>query len=119
MPRANERQDVDRWRTVNQKLVGPGFVHDARVAAMVEEDNRCVVTLDPPDGDQLEFLFERVHEIHALDAVGMMLYSIIELPADCRRFVFVNWDDDDPRKLEILAEQCRWRRRSEPSWQTV
>jgi len=106
---------------LNRKLVGPPEVHDATVMLVVADADRCLVTLRPVEGTQLQFAFERVSHLISKNPNGMMLYAIHELPAapPTRHFVFVNWGDDDPRSLEVRAERGSWKHVNEDSWQPV
>jgi len=103
------------------KAFGPAAVHDSHVADVTCAADRCVVTLNPVDGSAIEVEFEGVRLVTQVDPIGMMLYSINQVLSESgsRTFIFVNWDDNDERRLEVSADVARWRTVGQASWQTV
>jgi hypothetical protein len=87
------------------KYVGPSTIHDARIAAVHRSSDEVVVHLRTYDAGPLELRFHGVRDVIEREPVGIMLYSLNELPdaPPYRRFLFVNWEDDDARGLEIVA----------------
>jgi hypothetical protein len=103
------------------KPVGPPEVHDARVATVLWEADRCLVTVESAEGERLEFTFDGVSRLDAAQPEGMLLYALHEQAAagPGRRFVFVNWDEAGPQRLELVARAGRWKRAGDRQWQPV
>lgn len=95
--------------------LGPAEIHDAVVETVLRREERLLVGLRPY-GTQTEGLaieFTGVSEVEETDAVGMRLYSLVELRSvgGQRRFEFVNSDEEGRGRLVVSA--------SEMSWETV
>ena len=61
------------------------------------------------DGHSFALEFPVVAGIHAVGPEGVMLYALAEMRTrpPLRRFVFVNWDEEDEAALEIVARDLR------------
>jgi hypothetical protein len=92
--------------------VGPAEVHDAVVASVDRGSDRLVVVVHPVDSGPrgLRFEFTEPSVVSEERPVGMTLYSLSEMQGEGgrRRFVFVNWDEEDEACLELDASDVRW-----------
>jgi hypothetical protein len=89
--------------------VGPKEIHDATLLRSVQEDGKVTIYLQSVDGHAFALEFLDVASIHALSPEGMVLYALAEVKTrlPLRRFVFVNWDEEDEAALEIVAIDLR------------
>jgi hypothetical protein len=89
--------------------IEPEELHDATLLRFAQEDNRVTVYIQGQEGRSFVFEFLDVTGIHAISPEGMILYSLTEMKAEppLRRFVFVNWDEEDKAALEIVAKDLR------------
>ena len=87
--------------------VGNADFHDARVQTVCYEGEQAEVTLKSISGRELKVSFTGVKRFAANQPVGMMIYALNEMRADApyRRFVFTNWDEEDPACLEVEARE--------------
>lgn len=85
--------------------IGPGDVHDATIRRIECSTGMVTVLLRSYDGREFGIRFWGVVAVEAHQAEGMMLYTLCELneAAPIRRFRFVNWEDDSPDDLQIVA----------------
>ncbi|HMA38270.1 MAG TPA: hypothetical protein VKY74_27735 [Chloroflexia bacterium] len=85
--------------------LGPANIHDGVVVAMQRQNGLMQVTIRGVDGQEIIIEFSGVESVTAHRAEGMMVYALAEMasPPPARRFVFVNWDDEDEARLEIAA----------------
>jgi len=58
------------------------------------------------EGREVELKFLDVQRIKQHQPVGMQLYALAEMaePHPWRRFVFVNWDEEDDAQLEVISK---------------
>jgi len=86
--------------------VGNPDFHDGTVISVWHERDAARVRLRGASGVIYVVLFAGVKVVRATHPENMMIYSISEIGAQLplRRFVFVNWDEDDDSTLEIEAE---------------
>jgi hypothetical protein len=89
--------------------IEPEELHDATLLRFAQEDYRVTVYIQSQEGRAFVFEFLDVTSVHALSPQGMILYSLTEMKAEppLRRFVFVNWDEEDKVALEIVARDLR------------
>ena len=89
--------------------IEPEELHDATLLRFAQEDNRVTVYIQGQEGHSFVVEFLDVASIHALSPEGMILYSLTEMKAEppLRRFVFVNWNEEDKAALEIVAKDLR------------
>jgi len=89
--------------------IEPEELHDATLLRFAQEDNRVTVYIQGQEGRSFVFEFLDVTSIHAISPEGMILYSLTEMKAEppLRRFVFVNWNEEDKAALEIVAKDLR------------
>lgn len=85
--------------------VGQAELHDARIVSVCYTGDQLRVTLKPHDGKELQVSFTGVKGLTANQPVGMTIYALNEMRADApfRRFVFTNWDEQDPACLDLEA----------------
>src|SRR5439155_7959653 len=89
--------------------VGPADLHDGQVLGLTRKGETATVIVQPYTGRRFALEFSGVAAVRAVEPEGMMLYALTETtaPPPLRRFVFANWDDEDPRRLEIVAREFR------------
>lgn len=89
--------------------VGPPQLHDGRILRFSHRDGVASVLVEGDDGRQFTLEFEEVVQVEADRPEGMRLYALSEMTARSllRRYVFANWDDEDPRRLELTARGFR------------
>lgn len=85
--------------------IGDYRIHDARILCFKRNDQCVEVSLKSIDDEPFIVNFYGVKEINSYKCEKMIIYSIAEFREenDTRRFVFVNWDEEDDSKLEIVA----------------
>jgi hypothetical protein len=91
--------------------VGPPEVHGARIDSVVPSIDGYEVTLETDGGSLLKVRFGGVLKWVGTEPEGMLVYVLNEWQLDppqgfigpLRRFVFVNWGEEDPRNLEVMA----------------
>src|SRR5215468_5570055 len=83
--------------------------HDATILSVDKAD--AVIRVRVCGYDERTFVseFGGVRAVQATRPEGMMLYALSEMRSapPLRRFVFMNWHDDDDAALEIDAETLR------------
>ena len=86
--------------------VGPSSLHDGQVREVVQSEDKVTVHVEGGTGQHIRLMFSGVSELKAIEPVGMVLYALCEMSAELpmRRFVFSNWSEDDPARLEVVAE---------------
>ncbi len=89
--------------------VGPPDLHDATVLeinARLAAVGEVEVIAQAYEGARYMLAFRGVTSLVANSAAGMFLYGLVryDLPEGGASYVFVNWDDDDPAKLEVVAQ---------------
>jgi hypothetical protein len=85
--------------------VGDPDIHDGYIRAVVYDKQKVNVTVEAHNGQWLVIQFDNVAWVKSLHPEGMMLYALAEgqCKANIRRFVFINWDEEDDAFLEIGA----------------
>ncbi len=90
---------------------GEADIHDGTVLALQRGGDQVRVVVRGATGRRYEIAFPGVGSIEDHHAVGMLLYALAEMTSKppLRRFVFVNWDEDDDARLEVAARDfgCR------------
>ena len=86
--------------------IGSWEIHDAVIQRIENGHQTVTVFLKACDGHDFAVRFYGVTRQEGHNAEGMMLYALSERSASgpLRTFVFGNWDDEDPARLEIVAE---------------
>jgi hypothetical protein len=87
--------------------IGDHKIHDSNIQEIFEEQNDIRVFLKSPDGDAISIRFLEVKSYKSCNPIGMMLYAICEKQEldPFRRFVFINWDEEDNTFLEVVAKR--------------
>ena len=90
------------------EYIGDYRVHDSRIKAMESAENALQVFLKSEDGEIIMVKFLGVKLVNANRLEGMIIYAIAEVKEQypLRKFVFVNWDEEDEASLEIIAHDC-------------
>ena len=85
--------------------VGDADFHDGRILNAVKSDNSAHVRIRGGSGQIFVVIFDGVSAMRARCAEGMMLYALAEVTCDppLRRFVFLNWDENEESHLEVEA----------------
>lgn len=88
--------------------IGDYRVHDSRVKEINSYEDILQVSLISEDTDMIIVKFLGVKSVRSNRPKGMILYSISEMKESppFRKFVFVNWDEDDDASLEVIAQDC-------------
>jgi hypothetical protein len=86
--------------------VGSWEIHDAVIQRIENAQQTVTVFLKAYDGRDFAVRCYGVARQEAHNPEGIMLYALSEMscPAPLRKFVFVNWDEENPARLEIVAE---------------
>jgi hypothetical protein len=86
--------------------VGPADIHDGTVRVVEHAGATARVVVEGYSGNVYVFEFRGVVSVLAHQPEGMLLYAISEMtaPTPLRRFVFVNWHDDDKEGAEVALE---------------
>jgi hypothetical protein len=86
--------------------VGSAEIHDAIVQRVETTQDAVTVFLKAYEGRHFAVRFYGVSSCEAQDAEGMMLYGLSEMSgaSPLHKFHFLNWDDDDSARMEIIAE---------------
>ncbi len=89
------------------KYVGPPEIHDAIIMSLSESDNNLDVRIKEYEGKEFGIRFSNVRENRSNNPENMMLYALVEenYEENLKRYVFVNWDEEDPSSLEVIAEK--------------
>jgi hypothetical protein len=89
--------------------IGNPDLHDASISAVRRSRDEIEIVATASDGRPLSVTFRGVQSVKSSHPEGMMLYALVELKASppLRRFVFVNWDENDSSHLEISATEYR------------
>lgn len=95
----------------NEKFIGyigDYKIHDSKIKAIESDKDNIQVSLISEDNEIIRVKFVEVKSAKSNNAEGMILYSISEMEEQLpfRRFVFVNWDEEDESSLEIVAQDC-------------
>jgi hypothetical protein len=87
--------------------VGPPELHDGYIVEVQRQNEKARVVIRGASGRLFAVEFCGVQSVKAHRAEGMLLYSLSEMKAAAplRRFVFVNWDEEDDASLEIVARE--------------
>ena len=90
---------------------GDRELHDGMVVALEQDGETAWVVIEAGSGRRFEVRFFGVESLTQLRAEGMMLYALAEMEGEppLRRFVFVNWDEDDEAQLDVLARDLDYR----------
>ncbi|MCY6372200.1 hypothetical protein [Clostridium ganghwense] len=90
------------------RYIGDYRVHDSRIKAIESDQNTLQVSLRSEDNEIIIVKFVGVKSVSSNRPEGMILYSISEMKEQSpfRKFVFVNWNDDDDASLEIISQDC-------------
>jgi hypothetical protein len=86
--------------------VGSRDIHDAVILRVETTQQSVTVFLKAYEGRHFAVRFYGVSSYEAQDAEGMMLYALTEMSgaSPLHKFLFLNWDEEDPAQLEIVAE---------------
>ncbi len=89
--------------------VGDPEIHDARIVSIHISGDKADVTLQSHTGSSIQITFHDVESIKQKDAEGLLLYALAEFKAiaPLRRFSFLNWEDEDPAFLEVVAREIQ------------
>ena len=87
------------------RYVGPSDMHDARVVALEHRGERARVTIESYEARVFDLEFSGVTSVDAHQAIGMILYALVEVEASppVRRFEFAPTDDESGARLAIEA----------------
>ncbi len=87
--------------------VGSAEIHDAVILRVERTQETVTVFVTAYGGHPFAIRFYGVSSYKAQNAEGMMLYALSETSegASHRTFHFLNWEEDDPSDLEIVAER--------------
>jgi hypothetical protein len=87
--------------------VGGPELHDAAIVQAETLDGNLRVLVVAGDGKKFLVSFVGVKDVTSNKPEGMILYGMVELkgPEGLRRFVFVNWNEEDDAKLEVSAAE--------------
>jgi hypothetical protein len=85
--------------------VGPPELHDGAIVQVQESNEGIEVSVQGDDGKPFVIAFSGVRSISSNRPEGMILYGLAEMKDEGpgRKFVFLNWDEKDEAKLEIIA----------------
>ncbi len=97
--------------------VGPPDLHDGILTGIDSAEDTVTVWVRSYEGRRYGLTFHGVIHQEAIEPVGMMLYALCELRASppYHRYVFANWDDEEPGRLRITAEGFQEIESQEPS----
>jgi len=86
--------------------VGPSNLHDATILRVESTQDTVTVFVESYERRRFALVFHGVTHQEMNTPEGMVLYALIEMHTTPprHRYVFANWDDDDPARLEIVAE---------------
>jgi hypothetical protein len=85
--------------------VGPPELHDGSIVQVQESSQGIKVSVQGDDGKPFVIVFSGVRNTSSNRPEGMILYGLAEMKEEGpgRKFVFLNWDEKDAAKLEIIA----------------
>lgn len=88
--------------------IGDYRIHDSSIKAIVSDEDTIQVSLITEDNEMISAKFVGVKSVESNKAEGMIIYSIVEKEekSHFRKFVFVNWDEEDDASLEVIAQDC-------------
>lgn len=89
------------------RYIGTPSIHDAIIKHIRQTDNTIKVELLSYTKKLLTIEFTGVKSVLSNKPEGMILYSVSEMSCEVdlmRRFVFVNWDEENGSMLEIIAD---------------
>src|ERR1043165_6340073 len=86
--------------------IGPPEIHDGTIYRVYSDDQSLTVVVIDANEQEIRFHFVEVDAIDTVEPDGMFLYGLLEMEHEppFRRFVFVNWDDEDTRRLEVVSK---------------
>jgi hypothetical protein len=89
--------------------VGPAALHDATVRSVVQDGDKATIVAVSIDRQPITLEFFGVFELTYSNAVGMMLYALVEMTGvePLHRYVFASWDPEYVGTLEVIAEGFR------------
>lgn len=89
--------------------VGPSDLHDGQVCSVHYDQETVTVCIESASGRAFSIEFTGVSEVKTISPAGMVLYALCQMqaPAPHRRFVFANWDEDDPATIEVVAQDLK------------
>lgn len=95
----------------NEKFIGyigDYRIHDSKIKAIESDKDSIQVSLISEDNEIIRVKFVEVKSVKSNNAESMILYSISEMEEQppFRKFVFVNWDEEDDSSLEIVSQDC-------------
>ncbi|MEG1798391.1 MAG: hypothetical protein RR262_18095 [Clostridium sp.] len=90
------------------RYIGDYRIHDSRIKTIESDKTNTQVSLISEDKEIIIVKFIEVKSVSYNNAEGMIIYSISEMKEQMpfRKFVFVNWDEEDHSSLEIVAQDC-------------
>jgi hypothetical protein len=88
--------------------IGDYRIHDGRVQSIKSDKDNIQVSLITEDKNIVKVTFIEAKLVKSNNAEDMIVYSISEMEEQLpfRKFVFVNWDEEDDSSLEIVARDC-------------
>jgi len=88
--------------------IGDYRIHDSKIHAIETDNDNIHVSLVSDDKETIKVTFIEVKSIKSNNALGMILYAISEIKEQqpLRKFIFINWDEEDASSLEIVAQDC-------------
>ncbi len=81
-------------------------LHDGKIASVSSFGTTLTVLVTTIEGREVGLKFLDVQRIKQHQPVGMQLYALAEMAGThpWRRFVFVNWDEEDEARLEVISK---------------
>jgi hypothetical protein len=91
--------------------VGDADFHDGVVLSLELHDRQACVRIRGGYSDkEYQVVFDGVRKVLSHQPEGMMLYAMSEFrTTEGRLFVFANWDEENPSRLEIEADHMTLR----------
>lgn len=85
--------------------VGVPELHDGVIVRIQESGDGVQVSVRGDDGKLFTIAFSGVKNTSSNRPEGMILYGLAEMKRNSgdRKFVFLNWDESDGSKLEVIA----------------
>ncbi|MFI5453945.1 MAG: hypothetical protein ACHRXM_00680 [Isosphaerales bacterium] len=86
--------------------VGPPDLHDGTILRVESTQDTVTVLVESYERRRFALEFHGVTHQEMNAPEGMVLYALIEMrtPPPRHKYVFANWEYDDPARLEIEAE---------------
>ncbi|SHJ97179.1 hypothetical protein SAMN02745163_02959 [Clostridium cavendishii DSM 21758] len=90
------------------RYIGDYRVHDSSIETILQNEDIIQVYLISNENEKIIVTFIDVKSMKSNRPEGMILYSISEMKEQppFRKFIFVNWDEDNDASLEIIAKDC-------------